>query len=247
MKRTKGFTLIEAMMGMLIGSMILAACYSLWRTHAIQGTSISRKIDLRNKLTLSSKRLQRSVTLAGFGLSGAGNITKADAVGSDTLTLYSNPEELKAHPTFTVDHHYPSVSVDAPSLFTAGGYLAIAGGSHAEMRRITSVSGSAITLDSSFNYDYAVAGTLVFPVKRERFYSDQDSARFIIETAAGRHVIATSVTNFQVSFADTRGVSTEIASEIRTVRFSLTGVYPSRNGEMSSLLFSSTAIPRNML
>jgi prepilin-type N-terminal cleavage/methylation domain-containing protein len=245
--RAKGFTLVEAMVGMVIAGMILAACYSVWRTHAVQSAGISKKIDLRNKLTLSSKRLQRSVTLAGFGLSGAANLTKIDAVGSDTLTLYSNPNELKAHPTSAVDHQYASVSVDAPALFSAGGFLAISGGGHAELRRISSVSGSAIGLESPFVYDYSLAETLVFPVQRERFYSDQDSTRFISETAAGRHIVATDVKNFQVSFADKQGVSTEVASQIRTVRFSLTGVFPARDGAINSLLFSSTAIPRNML
>src|SRR4051812_32195828 len=56
MMRERGFTLVEAIMGMVIAGMILAACYAVWRTHAIQGASLSKKIDLRNKLTLSSKR-----------------------------------------------------------------------------------------------------------------------------------------------------------------------------------------------
>jgi prepilin-type N-terminal cleavage/methylation domain-containing protein len=247
MTRAKGFTLVEAMVGMVIASMILAASYAVWRTHAVQSASLSKKIDLRNKLTLSSKRLQRSVTLAGFGLSGAANLAKDDAVGSDTLILYSNPTELKAHPTSAVDHTYPSVAVDNPGLFTAGGFVAISGGSHAELRRIASVSGSALGLETPFAYDYPISETLVFPVKRERYYSDQDSARFISETAAGRHIVATDVKNFQVSFADAHGASTENAAQIRTVRFSLTGVYPARDGAINSLLFSSTAIPRNML
>jgi prepilin-type N-terminal cleavage/methylation domain-containing protein len=247
MAHERGFTLIEAIVGMLIASLVLAGAYSLWRTHQTEGMRLSRKIDLRNKLTLASKRLQRSVTLAGLGLSGAATLAKEDAVGSDTLTIFTNPEEAKASLLADADHRNPAIRVDAPALFAAGGYVALAGGGHAEMRRITSVSGSLLGLDSAFANDYPAAGTLAFPARRERYFSDQDSARLIHEIRQARHVVASDVKNFQVAFTDKHGNSTDAPRLVRTVRFSFTGIFPAREGAASSMVFSSTAIPRNTL
>jgi hypothetical protein len=247
MKRADGFTLVEAIVGMLIASLVLAGGYTIWRTHETEGMRISRKIDLRNKLTLASKRLQRSVTLAGLGLSGAANLVKDDAVGSDTLTIFANPEEAKAALLADADHSTPAIRVDAQNLFPAGGYVALVGGGHAELRRVVSVSGGTLNLDSAFANDYPAAGTLAFPAQRERYYSDQDSARLIHEVRGARQVVASNVKNFQVSFADMRGNSTDAPAQVRTVRFSFTGIFPAREGAANSMVFSSTAIPRNTL
>jgi len=247
MKRAGGFTLVETIVGMVIGTLVLAAAYSLWRTHQVEGMRLSKKIELRNKLTLASKRLQRSVTLAGLGLSGAPNLGKQDAEGSDTLIIYTNPTEAKAGLAADADHHIAAIQVDATAPFAAGSYVALVGGGHAELRRIVSISGSSLALDSALANDYTMAGTLAFPASRERYYSQQDSTRFVHETSDIAHVIATDVKNFQVSFADKLGRSTDIPSQVRTVRFSLTGIFPAREGAINSIILSSTAIPRNTL
>jgi hypothetical protein len=191
--------------------------------------------------------LQRSVTLAGFGLSGAANLLKDDAVGSDTLTIFTNPDEAKSALAADVDHHTPAIRIVAPNLFAAGGYVALVGGGHAEIRRIASASGGTLGLDSAFANDYPAAGTLAYPARRERYYSEQDSVRFIHETPGSRQIVARDVKNFQVSFADSRGNPTDAPSQVRTVRFSLTGIFPAREGAANSMVFSSTAIPRNTL
>ena len=247
MTRSRGFTLIETMVGMVISGTILAACYALWRTPPIEGMRLSKKIELRNKLTRASKRLERAVTLAGLGLAGAAHLAKADAVGSDTLVIFSNPGETKARLAAFADHRVAAIQVDAPGVFAAGGYVAVSGGGHSELRRIARVYGSTLGLESAFDNDYAVAGTLAMPARRERYYSQQDSSRFVLETAEGMRIVATDVKNFQVSFADMRGASTEIPAQIRTVRFSLTGFFPAREGVNNNIILSSTAIPRNTL
>lgn len=247
MKRPQGFTLVETIVSMVIGAIIMAAGYALWRTHQVEGMRLSKKIELRNKLTLSSKQLQRAVTLAGLGLSGAANLAKQDAVGSDTLIIYTNPAEAKAGLTIAADHHVAAIQVDASTLFAAGGYVALSCAGNAELRRIVGVSGSTLNLESAFANDYPVAGTAAMPARRERFYSDQDSSRLIHEIADAQRVIATDVKNFQVSFADKLGNATEISAQVRTVRFSLTGIFPAREGALNSIILSSTAIPRNTL
>lgn len=247
MRRYRGFTLIETMVGMVIGGMLLAASYAVWRTHQVESMRLGKKIELRNKLTLASKRLERSVTLAGLGLSGAAHLAKEDAVGSDTLVIYTNPEEIKARLTADASHHIAALQVDAPGRFAPGGYVAVAGGGHAELRRIIRVSGSTLDLESALANDYASAETWAMPARRDRFYSRQEESEFIHETPEGTRVVATDVKNFQVSFADKDGRSTEIPSQVRTVRYSLTGFFPAREGVLNNIVISSTAIPRNIL
>ncbi len=243
----RGFTLVEALVGMVIGSMVMAAAYSLWRTHQVEGMRLSKKIELRNSLTLASKRLQRSVTIAGIGLSGAASLAKEDAVGSDTLTVFTNPEERSSALATPADHLVPAIQVVSPSVFRSGGYIAIVGTGHAELRRINRIQGSYIYLDSPFANDYPVAGSRTMPARRERYYSDQQGTRFLHEAPDGVSVVASQVKNFQVSFADSRGAPTTEAAKVRTVRFSLTGIYPAREGALNSIVISSTAIPRNLL
>lgn len=246
-KRPRGFTLVETVVGMMIGSLVMAAAYGLWKTHQTEGMRLSKKIELRNKLTLASKRLQRAVTLAGIGLSGAANLVKQDAIGSDTLIIYTNPAELRAGLAAAADHHVPAIQVDNAAPFASGGYVALIGAGHAELRRIVSVSGSTLYLDSAYANDFPAPGTSALPARRERFYTRQDSSQLIHESAEGRQIVATDVKNFQVSFADRQGNSTEIPSQIRTVRFSLTGIFPAREGAINNIILSSTAIPRNTL
>ena len=247
MKTARGFTLIEALVGMVVGTIVLAGAYSIWLTHQEESYRLSKKIELRNKLTLSSKRLQRSVTLAGLGLAGAANLGKYDAIGSDTLIVFTNPREESSVLSADIDHHQALLTVDAPALFAEGGYVAISGAGHAELRRISAVSGNTLHLDSAFVNDYPRAVCKAFPAERERYYTDRDSLHFIHENSEGAHVVATDVRNFQVSFSDRTGKPTETVARIRSVLFSLTGVYPAKAGALSTLIYSSTAIPRNTL
>lgn len=247
MRRAAGFSLVEVIIGMVVGSMVMAGAYSIWLTHQTEGNKLSKKIELRNKLTLASKKIQKSVTLAGIGLAGSANLSKQDAVGSDTLIVFANTQERKSGLASATDHHTPVIQVASPGIFEGAEYIGIAGGGHAELRRVVQVSGTGLQLDTAFTNDYPVAGTLVFPAERERFYTDQDSSQFIREASDGAYVVATDVKNFQISFADKHGESTEIPGRIRTVRYSLTGVFPAKAGAISTMIFSSTAIPRNTL
>jgi hypothetical protein len=245
--RCGGFSLIEAMVGMVIGTLVLAGAYSLWLTHQDESYRLGKKIDVRNQLALSSKRLQRSITLAGLGLGGAGNLAKDDAVGSDTLIIFLNTTEQRSTLSSDASHTVPVIHVDDPTPFAAAEYLAISFAGHGEIRRIVNISGSDIYLDTAFASDYPMAGSLACPASRERFYSDQDSTQFVREFGGNRQIMAKSVKNFQVSFGDKNGAATEVPAEVRTVRFSLTGIYPAKQGALNSIVISSTAIPRNML
>jgi prepilin-type N-terminal cleavage/methylation domain-containing protein len=243
-----GFSLVELMVGMVVSSIVLAGAFKLWSVHQEEGYRISKKISVRNEMTISSKRIQRSVTLAGIGLDGAANLAKEDAVGSDTLIIYTN--EPAGRTTLLSDFTHgggPAISVADPSIFEGALYAAIKTGTSGEIRRIAYRNGSIMQLESPFGMDHPIATSTVYPVSRERYYSNQGSKTLMHEGRDGTVVVAKDVTNFQVSFRNSHGDATEVATEVRTVLFSFTGIYPAREGALNSIVFSSTAIPRNTL
>jgi prepilin-type N-terminal cleavage/methylation domain-containing protein len=245
--RSAGFSLLESLVAMVVGAIVLAGAYGLWSTHNEESYLIGKKIDTQNDLTLAAKRLQRAVTLAGLGLGGAVNIDMEDAAGSDTLTLYRNPSEQRTTLTGDVPNASTTIQVDNPAPFIEAGYVAIALNGIGEVRKIAGVYGSSIELVSAFASTYPVAGTMVYPAARERYFSDQDSSVFVREENGQEFEVATSVKDFQVTFMDGEGAETANLAEVRSIRFSMTGTYPAKEGALNSMVLSSTAIPRNML
>jgi prepilin-type N-terminal cleavage/methylation domain-containing protein len=243
-----GFSLVEVLVGMVVGSIVLAGAYKLWHTHETEGYRLGKKIDLRNEMTLASKRIQRSITLAGIGLKGAANLAKEDAVGSDTLIVYKNLGEKLTVPTSDISHSGgPVMYVEDASIFAVANYVVVSSGSTGEIRRIVSQSGSTLNLDSPFTFDHPAATSMTYPATRERYYTDQEGKKLMWESGATPSVVAKDLKNFQVSFRNKHGDATEIAAEVRTVQFSFTGIFPAREGALNSIVFSSIAIPRNTL
>lgn len=246
MRRSLGFTIVETMVGMVVGSIVMAGAYSLWKTHQVQGYRLSRKIDLRNELTLSSKKIQRAVTLAGLGLNQVVSLAKDDAVGSDTLSVFTNVNESKCGLLDDVSHWASSFRVASSSLFAAGGFIVLTDSAGGEARKILRVEGSTLTLSQHFSRDFHRNASTAYPATRQRFYTDQDSIKLLCENNGSVNLVADKVHNFQVSFRNKGGQATENAREVRAVTFSFTGVFPADQGALNSMVFSSTAIPRNV-
>ncbi len=243
-----GFSLVEMMVGLVVSSLVLAGGYSLWRTHQTQDYRLGKKIDLRNQMTLSSKRIQRSITLAGIGLNGAANLTKEDAVGSDTLIIYTNRGERRSTLASDITHGGGAIIlVDSSSVFVDASYIIVTTGTASEIRMIVHRSGASIYLNGAFTADHPKATSMAYPATRERYYSDQTNNELMRDGGGTASVVAKDVKNFQVSFRNKHGESTEISSEVRTVQYSFTGIFPAEEGALNSIVFSSTAIPRNTL
>jgi prepilin-type N-terminal cleavage/methylation domain-containing protein len=244
----KGFSLIELMVGMVVSSIVLAGAYNLWKTHSTEGFRLEQKIDLRNGMTLSSKRIQRAITLAGIGLQGSANLAKEDAVGSDTLILYTNPSEASSPLASSITHDGGAfMQVSNPSAFASAGYVVVRTGDAAEIRKIMYVSGTSLYLNAAFANDHPAATSVAFPAARSRFYTNQTLNQLMWDGGETTSIVAKNVKNFQVSFRNKRGEATEIPAEVRTVQYSFTGIFPAREGALNSIVFSSTAIPRNTL
>lgn len=242
-----GFSLIEMMVGMVVGSIVLGAAYSLWNTQQTEGYRLGKKIELRNNMTLASKRIQRAVTLAGIGLKGGANLAKGDDIGSDTLVIFTNQGELNSPLNYNAYHGSSLISVSNPGAFEGASYVVIATDTSSELREIVDRNGSNLYLDAPLDFNHPQAASTALPAIRERFYSDQVANQLMRDVEGSTSMVAKDVKNFQVSFRNKHGESTENSAEVRTVQYSFTGVYPAREGALNSILFSSTAIPRNTL
>ncbi len=243
---SSGFSLPELMVSMVIGSLVLAGAYKLWLSHETQRLSLERKIDLRNQMVLSSKQIQKAVTLAGIGLRGATNIAKSDATETDTLFVYSNVLALSSAITSNASIGGTAILVANPSLFHVDGFIALINSTGGEIKKISAISGNTIVV-TSLGRNYLITETNAYPAIQERYFTNQSGNELIKETDGTQFVLGKNIRNFQVSFRDKNGVSTEIISEVKSVYYSFTGVYPALEGALSSVVFSSTAIPRNSL
>jgi prepilin-type N-terminal cleavage/methylation domain-containing protein len=245
-RRSAGFSMLELVIGIVVASIVTAGVYRLWKTHQVQGYRLGKKIALRSEMSLSSKRIQRSVTLAGLGLNRVLSLGKSDAVGSDTLSVFTNSAEAKSGLYIDVSHSDITVRVQSPGIFSESGYLVLIDSTGGEARRIVFKSGSNLTLESRFSRDFRKLATMAYPASRQRFYTNQDSSLLICESNGRPGVTAPNIRNFQVSFRNNRGEATEAVSEVRAVAFSFTGTFPADAGSINSIVFSSTAIPRNV-
>jgi hypothetical protein len=123
----------------------------------------------------------------------------------------------------------------------------VGAGAGAEIRAIMYRNSNMLYVSSNFGADHPRATSVAMPANRERYYSNQGTNQLVRAAGGNVSIVAKDVKNFQVSFRNKRGESTESRTEVRTVQFSFTGVFPAREGALNSMIFSSTAIPRNTL
>jgi Tfp pilus assembly protein PilE len=242
-----GFTLIEALVGAVVAAIALAGAFRVWKTNTEESHRLQKKAELRDRMAIASKQLQKSITLAGLGLQRAPTMAKADAVGSDTLVIYTNPREVRSGVLSNLVQGQFAIHVSNGSIFQGAGYMVISDGTRGEVRPIDRSQGYVIVLSTPLGSDYLMSSVTVQPAIRERFYTDQEENRLMRTVDGTSRVLAPDVRNFQVSFKDRTGASTEDATLARSVQFSFSGVFPAREGALNSVNFTSTAIPRNVL
>lgn len=248
-----GFTLIEMMVSVVLAAVVVAALFRMWGDNQNATLRMANKSDFRDQATLATTALNRSITMAGFGLSNLDVIAKRSADSSDTLILYRNPDEERTTLIDTARANSTKLIVFSDTGFVEGELVGITDSLHQEFVGIASITGDSehgfeITLSSALKYRYDPGVPDVFPAVKEKFFIDRESKVLVKRTSAGDEMsLAEGMTHFRVDLKDGAGNPATSYKNIRVVTFSLAGTYKAPEGTFNQMKFSSTVIPRNIL
>jgi len=249
---SRGFTLIETMVSVLLGAMLLASVYYLWSANNRSAYRLGNKSDFRDRATLATTRLNRSITMAGFGMTKMDVLFRVRTEATDTLIVYSNPTERRTTLRDTARIGTYSIVVFTDTGFAAGGRIGITDSIQQDYATIASVTGDTangftLTLTSALQHKYNPGVPDVYPVQREKFYINQTTKALVRKVDATITSLAEGMTDFRVDLKDGSGNDATSYRTIRVVTFGLTGTYKASVGTTSTMRFSSTVIPRNIL
>lgn len=249
--RESGFSTLEVMVGAVVAGMALAGLYKLFVSNNFESLKLSRKIDARNQLTLTTKKLDWAVTRAGIGLEGVPAMHRTNAIGTDTFYVYMNEAMTRTGLTSDYSTAHSTLSVQNGDAFSNAKFVAIVGpeGGEVAQRSPQSLGASSVLmLTGPLTRNYSAATARVYPATRYKFYTDQRSDQLVMVTDYSPLAIGSQVRNFQISFKNSLGASTENALDTKSVTFSLTGMFaPVHEGAIANIVYSNTAIPRNLL
>lgn len=247
-----GFTLIEALVSCVVGAMLVTVLFQLWTANQRATMRIGNKSDFRDRATLATTALTRSITMAGFGLSKLDVVFRTHAETGDTLTVYSNPDERRTTLWDTAAEGATSIRVFTDTGFTIGGRLGITDSLQQEYATIASISGDSahgflLGLSAPISHRYNPGVPDIFPVQKEKFYIDRQHQALMRKVDGTDITLAQGITGFTVDLKDASGNEATSSKTIRVVTFSLIGTYKAPEGTFNQMRFSSTVIPRNIL
>lgn len=250
--RESGFSLVEMLVATVVGAILMTAIYQLLNNNRSRTDFIQNKADFRDRATLATTSLNRSITMAGFGMTRINAIKAGRGQLTDTLTVYTNQAEERTTLRDSANANSMELVVFKGTGFVAGGMLGITDSLNQEYAVIASISG-----DSSTGFRLQLAGGLlnayspgvpdVYPVQKEVIHIDDTDSSLVRHAGGRRTVLAESITGFRVDMRDAAGNTTNISRNVRVVTFSLTGTFKAPSGAPNLMHFSSTVIPRNLL
>jgi prepilin-type N-terminal cleavage/methylation domain-containing protein len=251
-QRQTGFTLVEMLISLVVGSILITTLFKLWNTNRMETDRIQTKSDFRDRATLATTALNRSITMAGFGLSKIDVIAHASGSLSDTLTLYTNAAERRTTLRDSAAYLASEICVFNDSGFAEGSLIGITDSINQQFVRIAAITGDSSTgfyfrIQPSLNHPYASGVPDIFPVQREVFYIDGEDSSLVRQMDDRRNVLARGISEFRVDLRDGNGAIAANCRSIRVITFSVAGSYKASAGTPSLMRFSSTVIPRNLL
>ncbi|MDB5102360.1 MAG: hypothetical protein JWP91_49 [Fibrobacteres bacterium] len=247
-----GFTLVETMVSLVIGSLLITALFQVWNNNRQQTDRIQNKSDFRDRATLATTALNRSITMAGFGLTKIDVLARGAGSLNDTLKIFSNPDELRTtlRDTARVGAHQILVFKDTGLVI--GNLIGITDSIRQEYVRIDGITGDTasgflLTISPALSNGYLPGVPDIFPVQKETYFIDNEAHALVRLVDDRRIVLASGMTEFKIDLRDGAGNPATINRKIRVVTFSLTGAYKAPTGVPNQMRFSSTVIPRNIL
>lgn len=250
--REGGFSLAEMLVALVVSSFLIAGLFRIWNQNRRTTDLISNKGDFRDRATLATTRINRSITTAGFGISQMDVIKRTVGAHTDTLVVYSNPTERRTTLIDSVLAGHSMLRVFKDSGFTVGCFLGITDSLNHEYARVDRIEGNIddgfrFYLSGGLTYGYKAGVPDIYPVQRERIYADVENKALIRYVDDRRQELGEGIIQFRAQLLDHYGNAASAHKDIRVVTFTLAGNYKAPTGMPSLMSFSSTVIPRNIL
>lgn len=221
-----GYSLMELLVVCAIFGLIAAGSLGLYRVTQQTYTMASGLVDSQSEARAAIDRLVADLRLAGSSVVGATAAPTAVTSASSSAitfladidgdTLASGAEATASSASGT------SVSVSSATGFSANEYLYIASGITREVRQISSISGTTLTLSASLSSSFS-SGSIVRSVESVAWtYSSgaQTLTRQVGSSTA--ETIASTVSSFTLTYYDSSNNTTTTASSIRRIKVNLT-------------------------
>jgi hypothetical protein len=90
-----GTSLLELIIGLLIGSMVIFGAYQMYTYISRSASRETKKAELQSKMVAVSEMISRDLRMSGFGLPGNGFRPALNSAGNDVLQLYINDLQLR--------------------------------------------------------------------------------------------------------------------------------------------------------
>jgi prepilin-type N-terminal cleavage/methylation domain-containing protein len=251
-RRQGGFTMVEVTVSLVMGAILLTAVYQLWLANHNTSARLGSKTDFRDRATLATTRLNRSITMAGFGMTKMDVLFRIRKEATDTLVVYSNPTERRTTLRDTAFIGATSILVFTDTGFAAGGLIGITDSLQQEYATITGITGDLSTgfrlgLSTSLQHKYLAGIPDIYPVQKEKFFINSGTNALVRKVDGAVSVLSAGITDFRADLKDASGNDATSYRAIRVVTFAMTGTYKAPQGSSNTMRFSSTVIPRNIL
>lgn len=252
MNRQAGFSLIEMMIAVVVSSLLVTSLFKLWDHNKKTTDMIANKGDFRDRATLATTQVNKSITMAGFGITRMNVIRRSTGSLTDTLIVYSNLTERRTTLIDSAAAGATVLKVFKDSGFTAGCFLGITDSLKHEYARVDAIEGNEtdgflLRLSGGLGNGYLPGVPDVYPVRKEKIFADPVNKTLVRMVDDRRQTLGEGINQFRVQLLDHFGNAASAHKDIRVVTFSLTGSFKAPAGTSSMMSFSSTVIPRNIL
>lgn len=219
-----GYTLTELLVVCAIFGMIAGASLGLYRVAQQTYTTSYSLVESQSEARAAIDRMVADLRLAGSFVKGATNapesVTSASSSAITVLadidgdTLASGAEATASSASGT------SVTVSSATGFSANEYLYIGSGITREVRQISSISGTTLTLSASLTNSFS-SGSIVRSVESIVWsYSSGTLTRQVGSTTA--ETITSNISSFALTYYDSSNNTTTTAASIRRIKVNLT-------------------------
>jgi len=236
-KEGRGVTLVELMIALMMSGILIAALYRTFIVQQKTYTVQEQVADMQQNVRISIHRMMSEIRMTGFGnvnntlaLSGGVNgFTQVMTPGANSVTIVGGFKQIRR------DNGDP-ITVDSASENTMTlDYTPDANEFNTEAKRFISIGGveskkfqidgKVLTLDSNLTISHR-KGTPIFKIQAITYDLGVSDGKKVLRrnenTGGGAFAVAENIEDVQFKYFDADGNPTEISSNIRMVRVTVT-------------------------